>query len=68
MKKYSITMDLLLALNFVSIIAVSLAESITNGDAKLTIILGTLNTFTILICRMTDKERKNEDKRYRERR
>lgn len=68
MKKYSITMDLLLGLNFVSIIAVALAESITNGDAKLTIILGTLNTFTILICRMTDKERKNEDKRYRERR
>ena len=56
LKKYSLVFDLLLMLNFASVIAVALGASISDGDAKLTIIACTVNTFVILICRMTDRK------------
>ena len=61
--KYSAFMDILLGLNFIGVIAVSLAASITNGDAKLTIVMCTINTFMILICRLTDRREKRNDVR-----
>ena len=55
-KKYSLVFDLLLMLNFASVIAVALGASISDGDAKLTIIACTVNTLIILLCRMTDRQ------------
>jgi hypothetical protein len=54
--KYSLVFDFLLMLNFCGALAAALAASITHGDARLTLATCTINTFVILICRMTDRK------------
>lgn len=54
--KYSLVFDFLLMINFVGAIAAGFAASITDGDARLTIAACTINTFVILLCRMTDRK------------
>ena len=56
LRKYSLVFDLLLMLNFTAVIGAALGASFSDGDAKLTIIACTVNTFVILVCRMTDRK------------
>lgn len=53
LKKYSMTFDILLALNFMGVLAATFAAGITNGDARLTVINGALNTLIIILCRVS---------------
>ena len=61
LKKYSMFLDILLGLNFFCVMAAALGAAISDGDIKLTVILGALNVTAILICRLSDKGVKKND-------
>lgn len=52
-KKYSIALDILICINFFGVMAAALGAAISDGDIKLTVILGAINTVTIVLTRVT---------------
>ena len=55
LQKYSVFFDLLLGLNFVCVVSVALGAAISDGDAKIAIIISAINVFMVLLCRLSDK-------------
>lgn len=64
MKKFCMTFDILLALNFVGVLAATFAAGISDGDAKLTVIMGALNTLIIILTRISSYNHKRKELRY----
>jgi len=59
-KRYSIALDILVGFNFIAVIAATFGAAISEGDIKLTVILGAVNVFTILVARLSVRGRKND--------
>lgn len=51
-KLYSIAFDVLLGLNFFGTIGAVFGAAISQGDIKMTVIMGGLNTLVILLARV----------------
>lgn len=51
-KRYSVIFDILLCINFMGVVGAALGAAISDGDIKLTVILGALNTLVIVISRV----------------
>lgn len=61
-KRYCMTFDILLALNFFGTVAAVFGAAVSDGDIKMTVIMGALNTLVIILSRIGGYEVKRDRK------
>ena len=65
-KRYCVAFDILLCLNFMGVVGATFGAAISDGDVKLTVILGAINTVVIILARVSsygiaEKKRRRRD-------